>query len=138
MSRYSFLNGLIDTWLQLRYMTNGLIREETPPVPREPTEPLATVEQARARLRLDDDFPEADIDLAIAGASEAVMCYLKRTTNYTDSDPAPPQVVNAVLILTGTFIRDPDGVEANDKWEQGYLPHAITALLYPLRDPAME
>jgi hypothetical protein len=47
-------------------------------------------------------------------------------------------VVNAVLILTGTFLRDPDGVEANDKWEQGYLPHAITAILYPLRDPAME
>jgi hypothetical protein len=138
MNRYSFLNSLIDTWQQLRYMTAGLISEETPPPPRGPTPPLCTVEQARARLRLDDDFNTVDIDLAIAGASEAVMAYLKRAENYTDVDPAPPQVVNAVLVLTGTFLRDPDGVEANDKWEQGYLPHAITAILYPLRDPAME
>ena len=136
-TRYSFLNRLIDVWEELRYLTSGLPRDEPAP-PRPPTEPLATVEQARFRLRLDEDFPSDDIELAIAGASEAVMAYLKRPANYSDDDPAPPQVVNAVLLLTGIFIRDPDGVEANDKWEQGYLPHAITALLYPLRDPAME
>jgi Phage gp6-like head-tail connector protein len=138
MSRYTFLNRLIDVWEELRYLTNGLALEDGPPTPREPTQPLATVEQARARLRLDADFPESDIELALTGASEAVMAYLKRPTNYSDDDPAPPQVVNAVLMLTGIFIRDPDGVEANDKWEQGYLPHAVTALLYPLRDPALE
>ena len=139
MSRYHFLSRFIETWQQLRYMQAGLFEDETPPEPRPPTPPLATTEQARARLRLDDDFSEDDIELAIAGASEAVMAYLKRPVNYTeDTDPAPPQVVNAVLLLTGIFLRDPDGVEANDKWEQGYLPHAITALLYPLRDPAME
>jgi catechol 2,3-dioxygenase-like lactoylglutathione lyase family enzyme len=107
------------------------------PVPRPVTDPLASVDQARARLRLDGDFPEADIALALAGASEAVMAYLKRATNYTDEDPAPPQVVNAVLLLTGIFIRDPDGVEAH-QWQLGFLPMAVQSLVYQLRDPATE
>lgn len=112
--------------------------EPEPTPPRPVTPPLATVDQARLRLRLDEDFPEADIDLAIAGASEAVMCYLKRKTNYDDAtDAAPPQVVNAVLLLAGMFIRDPDGVEAH-QWQLGFLPMAVQSLVYPLRDPATE
>lgn len=119
-------------------------RDETEPEPVPPrpiTPPLATVDQARFRLRLDDDFPQADIELALAGASEAVMCYLKRATNYTVdpdvSDPAPPQVVNAVLLLAGMFIRDPDGAEAH-QWQLGFLPMAVQSLVYALRDPASE
>ena len=106
--------------------------------PRPITEALATVEQARPRLRLDGDYPEADIELALAGASEAVMNYLKRSTNYSAEDPAPPQVVNAVILLAGMFIRDPDGVESASTWTPGYLPNPIVSLLYPMRDPACE
>ena len=112
--------------------------EPEPIPPRPVTPPLATVEQARLRLRLDEDFPQADIELAIAGASEAVMAYLKRPTNYIEgTDPAPPQVTNAVLLLTGMFIRDPDGVEAH-QWQLGFLPMAVQSLVYQLRDPATE
>jgi hypothetical protein len=125
------------TLARLRDALEGLDEISNGPAPRPPTEALASVEQARARLRLDADFPEADIELALAGASEAVMSYLKYPANY-ETNTAPPNVVNAVLLLAGIFLRDPDGVEAASNWEQGYLPHAITALLYPLRDPACE
>jgi hypothetical protein len=127
--------------VELRGALNGLPDGITDPEPRPITEALVTVDQARQRLRLDGDYPEADIELAICGASEAVMQYLKRSTNYTGSDgddPAPPQVQNAVILLAGMFIRDPDGVESASNWEAGYLPRPIVSLLYPLRDPACE
>jgi hypothetical protein len=94
---------------------------------------LVTIEEARARLRIDGDSMDADLALAIAGASAAVMTYLKRDP-YPEGE-VPPNVKNATLILTGMFIRDPDGAEAQE-WQQGYLPNSVTALLYGLRDPA--
>lgn len=98
---------------------------------------LVTADEARAALRLDDDFPDTTIELAIAGASDAVMAYLKRKLPYSDEDPCPPNVKQAALLLTGIFLRDPDGVEAQT-WEQGYLPWAVCNLLHQRRDPAME
>ncbi|KAK48191.1 hypothetical protein BG58_33115 [Caballeronia jiangsuensis] len=97
---------------------------------------LVTIDEARAALRLDDDFPDLTIQLAITGASDAVMAYLKRDP-YTSEDPCPPNVKQATLLLTGIFLRDPDGVEAQT-WEQGYLPWAVCNLMHQRRDPAME
>jgi hypothetical protein len=42
----------------------------------------------------------------------------------------------ATILLTGHFYNNPDGDPEHD-WEQGYLPRPVTALLYPLRDPAL-
>ena len=94
---------------------------------------LVTLDEAKARLRIDGTAMDADIELAVAGASAAVLRYLKREP-YTDGDAVPADVKNAVMLLAGTFVRDPDGAEAQ-QWQQGYLPNAVTALLYPLRDP---
>lgn len=110
---------------------------------------LVSLDQAKVRLRIDSDDGDADLELMIAGASQAVFRYLKGGTDlFTDSagviveDSAgvasgvPDDVANAVLILVGIWRRDPDGVEA-EKWQQGYLPPPVTALLYPLRDPTL-
>ncbi|MBC8638272.1 phage gp6-like head-tail connector protein [Caballeronia sp. EK] len=97
---------------------------------------LVTVDQARAALRLDDDFPDLTIQMAVTNASDSVIAYLKREP-YTDDDPPPPNVQQATLLLAGIFLRDPDGTEAQT-WEQGYLPWAVCNLLHQRRDPAME
>jgi hypothetical protein len=125
---------------ELNGALEGLPDGFTDAQPRSITEALVTTDQARQRLRLDGDYAEADIELAVCGASEAVMQYLKRGANYDpdEDDPVPPQVQNAVILLAGMFIRDPDGVESASNWEAGYLPRPIVSLLYPLRDPACE
>jgi hypothetical protein len=98
---------------------------------------LVTTDEARAALRLDDDFPDLTIQLAVTNASDSVMTYLKRTDPYSDEDPVPPNVKQATLLLAGIFLRDPDGVESQS-WAQGYLPWAVCNLLHQRRDPAME
>ena len=122
---------------------------------------LVTIEDFKARMRYTHDAEDADIELAIMAASEAVLNYLGLPHNaydVPDSDSemgsssegsssdmgsssegymdVPAAVQQAVLYLAGTFKRDPDGVEMAD-WEHGYLPKPVIALLYPLRDPAM-
>lgn len=102
---------------------------------------LVDVDQVKARLRFDHDSEDEDIELAIQGASEAVLNYLKvEHTVYDDSSgtpvDVPATVVNAVIMLVGIWKRDPSGTEM-EKWEHGYLPRPVMALLYPLRDPAL-
>jgi hypothetical protein len=46
------------------------------------------------------------------------------------------EVKAAVLLLVGYFFKDRDN-DKNHEYEQGYLPRPVTALLYPLRDPAL-
>lgn len=106
---------------------------------------LVSVAQAKARLLFDHDYDDADFELMIAGASAAVLTYLKLERDaYADSsgnipedsngDPigVPEEVQNATLILVGIMKRDPSGAQMKD-WEYGYLPMPVTALLYPLR-----
>lgn len=105
---------------------------------------LVELDQVKARLRFDHDEEDEDIELAIQAASSAVLNYLRLTaaTAYTDSfgelvaADIPFEVQTAVMHLVGIWKRDPSGVEM-DKWQQGYLPAPITAILYPLRDPAL-
>jgi hypothetical protein len=104
---------------------------------------LVELEQVKARLRFDHDEEDEDIELAIQGASAAVLNYLKVLhTVYDDSfgvvvlASVPYEVQTAVMHLVGIWKRDPSGVEM-EKWQQGYLPAPITAILYPLRDPAL-
>ncbi|MGF6957999.1 head-tail connector protein [Paraburkholderia youngii] len=97
---------------------------------------LVTLDEAKARLRIDGNDMDADLSLAIAGASASVVAYLKRE-DWTDPADVPANVKNATIMLAGMFIRDPDGAESQT-WQQGYLPNAVVAILYPLRDPALE
>jgi hypothetical protein len=109
---------------------------------------LATLEQTKLRLRADHGVEDEDLELAIAGASAAVLNYLKLPHDtYSDSSGevpvnssgtigVPAEVVNAVLMLVGILSRDRDGQEM-EKWQHGYLPMPVIALLYPLRDPSL-
>lgn len=122
---------------------------------------LVTLEQAKAHLLVDFEEADNDITLKISAASGAVLNYLKtRKKLYRvevdedgyevlDSQGDPiyirdsqgdrivrDEVKHATLILLGIFFRDRDGVEAKD-WAPGFLPAPVTAILYPLRDPAL-
>jgi hypothetical protein len=107
---------------------------------------LVEVEEVKSRIRFDHDEEDDDIELAIRSASAAVLNYLKVPhDHYTDSSessgevPAdvPDEVTQAVITLVAIWKRDPAGVEMKD-WEMGYLPRPVMAILYPLRDPAMQ
>src|ERR1051325_8323437 len=109
---------------------------------------LVTVDQVRTALKLDTGESDTIIELYISAASRAVVRYLKGqagTLLTIDSPPnSPPNDLSAVpediqmatILLTGHFYRNPDGDPDHD-WEQGFLPRTVTALLYPLRDPAI-
>lgn len=103
---------------------------------------LVDLDQVKGRL-LFNDADDEDVELAIHSASACVMNYLHvEHDNYDDSsgdvdpDAVPFEVVQAVITLVGIWKRDPAGTEM-DKWEPGYLPAPVTALLYPLRDPVL-
>jgi hypothetical protein len=91
---------------------------------------LVTTDQAQLRLKLDVAEGDADLELMIEGASAAILAYLKLPDGFDDA--VPPEVQNATLALVGIMYRDPDGTEMQN-WQQGYLPWAVTALIYHLR-----
>lgn len=122
---------------------------------------LVTLEQAKDNLLIDFNTYDTDIRLKISSASGMVLNYLKSRKNLyvlrVDDDGEPlldsqgdviyeldsqgarivrDEIKHAVLILVGMFFRDRDGVEAKD-WAPGFLPAPVTAILYPLRDPAI-
>lgn len=141
---------------------------------------LVTLDEARRHLRLDVDVDsngdspdDPDLRLKIAGASAAVLNYLKIRRNLwvrvyetdtagdevldsngdpvpaVDTDGKPIYVVDsngdrliadpiksATLLMLGFLYRDRDE-NADKAFEMGYLPAPVTALLYPLRDPAV-
>lgn len=109
---------------------------------------LVSVARIREALRLDDAESDTLISVYISAASRAVVRYLKGqagTLLTIDSPPnsppddltgVPEDIQMATILLVGHFYRNPDADPDHD-FEQGYLPRPVTALLYPLRDPAI-
>lgn len=102
---------------------------------------LVETEVVKARLNIDFDTSDEDLELLIQGASEMVLNYLNLPhDHYDDSSGAvqdvPVAVVTATCYLTGVLYRDRDGKEV-EQWERGYLPAPVISMLYPLRDPAL-
>lgn len=117
---------------------------------------LITLAQARAHVRVDHNVEDAQLEEFVEAASAAVINYLKSGADaflntlglpeeIFGNSPAevvayavPPEVQAATKLLVGYFFRNRDGREPDTEgWQQGYLPIAVTALLYPLRDPAL-
>lgn len=101
-----------------------------------------TLAEAKDHLRVDDSEDDNDITLKTHAASGAVRNYLKSAASaYLDADGAviadavPFEVKAATMLMLGYLYKDRDE-NANGAYEQGYLPKPVTALLYPLRDPA--
>lgn len=118
-----------------------------------------TLATTKLHLGMDHDDDDSLIQIYINAASAAVKNYLKSSLPFEverdgvgnvvlDSSGDPvlivdssgayvirSEVVSATLILIGHFYKDRDN-NADGAFEQGYLPKPVTALLYPLRDPA--
>jgi hypothetical protein len=107
---------------------------------------LVTLEQVKEALHVDTDDDDGPLGLYIEAASAAVINYLKgQAEALLDLDSSgeipsgvevPAPIAVATIALVGHYYREPDGDEQK-AFERGYLPAPVTALLYPLRDPAL-
>lgn len=104
---------------------------------------LITLAEAKQHLRVDDDSDDADITLKVHAASGAVRNYLKAAAEgYVGSDgqvipeSVPYEVKAATLLMLGYLYKDRDE-DSTNAYTQGNLPRPVTALLYPLRIPAL-
>ena len=115
---------------------------------------LVTLQQAKEHLRIDIGDGDADLTLKINGASGAVLNYLKGANRFVraldvdgepvvDADGKPVytsevlfEVQAAVLLMLGYLNKNRDN-DKDHEYESGYLPRPVTALLFPLRDPAL-
>lgn len=119
-----------------------------------------TLERGKQHLNMDHDLDDVLITAYIGAASEAVKNYLKSASPYElerdsnddpilDSSGDPIYVVDssgdkivkyavqaATLLQLGFLYKDRDE-NSDGAYEMGYLPKPVTALLYPLRDPAL-
>lgn len=119
-----------------------------------------TLDRAKQHLNMDHDSDDTLIDVYISAASAAVKNYLKSASPYEverDSNDNPvldsagqPEfvvdssgqkelsyaVIAATLLLVGYLYKDRDE-NPDNAYEAGYLPRPVTALLYPLRTPAL-
>jgi hypothetical protein len=115
---------------------------------------LVTLAEASDHLRRDTADDAADLTLKIHAASGAVLNYLKGANRFVqevdgegnpvfDDDGKPVyttevlfEVKAAVLLMVGYLYKDRDN-DKDHEYEQGFLPRPVTALLYPLRTPAL-
>lgn len=105
---------------------------------------LVSLEQAKAHLRIDDDYGDDDLTLKIQGGSAAILAYIQGSRDLIvgengsviQNTEALTRVQNALLVLLGYMDRNRGG-EEEDKLQQGYLPFAVTMLIYDLREPSV-
>lgn len=119
-----------------------------------------TLERGKQHLNMDHNLDDVLIEAYIGAASGAVKNYLKSASPYEverdsnddpilDSSEDPIYVVDssgdkvvkyevqaAVLLMLGFLYKDRDE-NPDSAFDRGYLPKPVTALLYPLRDPAL-
>jgi hypothetical protein len=104
---------------------------------------LVSLEEVRLHSRITHSVEDDDLVAKISDASAAVLTYLGSRADFLQSDGEPDfslmprQVRQATLKLVESFFTDRGGGGgANSEWTYNYLPPAVVALLYPLRDPA--
>ena len=119
-----------------------------------------TLARGKQHLNMDHNEDDTLITAYIGAASEAVKNYLKSASPFEverdsndnpilDSSGDPVYVVDssgdrvvkyvvqaATLLQLGFLYKDRDE-NTDGAYDMGYLPKPVTALLYPLRDPAL-
>lgn len=103
---------------------------------------LASLEDAKAALRIDGDDDDAALSLAIRAASAGVVAYLKSGADafIADGDliegaEIPDNVRIATIYWAGVLRRNPDN-NVEGEITPGYPPAPVVSLLYQMRDPA--
>ena len=91
--------------------------------------PFVTLDEVKARLRIDAGDDDATLTSLIDEASSAVADYMK----YVDGD-VPPRVKAATIMLVGILYNKPDS-DSDGLFEGGSLPGPVRALLS--RKPTM-
>lgn len=115
---------------------------------------LITTDQALLQIRGGDEVDEDELQEMVDAASAMVINYLKSASPYLpelDSSGEPvldssdevvyttdvrPEVQHATKMLVGYLWRNRDE-NADEEFDRGYLPKPVTAILYPLRHPAL-
>jgi len=108
---------------------------------------LISLEAAKADLQMDHAEDDEDITRKIQQASVIVMNYLKLPLDHyadsfgaipTEDSSNEPDVPHEVRAATTLMLRELYGdAKQRTQWRPGYIPDAVMALLYPLRDPAI-
>jgi hypothetical protein len=118
---------------------------------------LVTLDEAKLHCRLDHDFDDDAMAIYISAASSAVLEYigdrqywfldtggdeldLEDTTADVAGARAKQVCRQATLLLIDDFYRNKSPTPSDvvdSRFGYGYLPRAIVALLYPLRDPTI-
>lgn len=119
-----------------------------------------TLARGKQHLNMDHNEDDTLITAYIGAASEAVKNYLKSASPFEverDSNDNPildssgdpvyvfdssgdrvvKYVVQAATLLQLGFLYKDRDENADGAYDMGYLPKPVTALLYPLRDPAL-
>lgn len=108
---------------------------------------LVSLQYTKMALKIEaNDWDVLLESVYIPAASRAVINYLKSAADALldlDSNGNPPagfavpeEIQMATIALVGYWFRNPDS-DPDKEFEQGYLPRPVTALLYPLRTPAI-
>lgn len=107
---------------------------------------IITLDQVKAALRIDHTDDDTLLEALIDASTGAVINYLKGqaevlipiSSGSSEGDlvTTNPEIQQAAILLVGIWYRNPDG-DQEKNFERGYLPAPVTALLYPLRDPAL-
>jgi hypothetical protein len=110
---------------------------------------LVTLAEAKKHIRVDFDDEDAEIEIYLKGASQAIVNYLKDgEALFMDSDgdiiedsngiaiDVTYEIKAATLLMVGYLYKHRDNNEG-DAFVPGYLPAPVISLLYPLRMPGI-
>ena len=98
---------------------------------------IVTLSQAKSHLREDSNDRDADITLKLAAAEAAVREYITEDEDDWGTAGPPATVQAAVLLMLGDLDANRGDQEQAQGPADGYLPKAVTNLLYRHRDPSM-
>ncbi len=91
---------------------------------------LATINDAKQRLRVDFDDDNALITGLLEEATDIVVGYIKKPDHEWTAATVPFRIKAAILLVTGSLYENRDGGEA-------VLTESVRALLHRDRDPAL-
>lgn len=95
---------------------------------------LITVPELKLQARIDTSAEDSLLQIFCTSSSSLVLGYVT-----DDTAAIPPEVLkHAALVLASYMYRERDGSNeyaVPERFGYGYLPAAVTALLYPYRRP---